>query len=134
MKKEYRQPLSVRLSTGEKAILKQWASEKNVSLSRYIRQVALGELPQNSKVFKRGGISEKDLWTLRNDLAAVGNNINQLAHRMNKRHLQLAMKESNGKKVLVRLKEGEEAHLIKEIRSVRVVNSKILNVLIRALK
>jgi len=95
---------------------------------------AYGELPQNSKVFKRGGISEMDLWKLRKELAAVGNNINQMAHRLNKRHLQLMMKQKNGKRVLVRLEEDEEAYLIQELRKVRGVNSKILKLLIRALK
>ena len=134
MKKEYRQPLSVRLSTDEKAILNQWASEKDVSLSRYIRQVALGELPQNSRVFKRGGISEKDLWDLRKDLAAVGNNINQIARRVNKDHLKLIGKQKNGERELVRLTDDAEAYLFKEIRNVRRINSKILNLLVRALK
>lgn len=134
MKKEYRKPLSVRLSKDEKAILKKWASEKNVSVSRYIRKVVLGELPQNSRVFKRGGISEMDLWELRKELAAVGNNINQMAHRVNKRHLQLMMKQKNGEGVLVRLTEDAEAYLIQELRKVREVNSKILKLLIRALK
>ncbi|REL39134.1 plasmid mobilization relaxosome protein MobC [Rhodohalobacter sp. SW132] len=134
MKKEYRKPLSVRLSKNEKAILKNWASEKNVSLSRYIRKIALGELPQNSRIFKRGGISEMDLWELRKELAAVGNNINQIAHRLNKRHLQLMMKQKNGERVLVRLEEDAEAYLIQELRKVRGVNSKILKLLIRALK
>lgn len=134
MKKEYRKPLSVRLSKDEKAILKKWASEKNVSLSRYIRKVVLGELPQNSRVFKRGGISEMDLWELRKELAAVGNNINQIAHRLNKRHLQLMEKQKNGEMVLARLTEDAEAYLIQELRKVRGVNSKILKLLIRALK
>jgi hypothetical protein len=59
-------------------MMKQRAEKAGVSTGRYVREVALGELPQDEDGADKYALIV-ELKNLRKELGAIGNNINQIA-------------------------------------------------------
>jgi len=77
MEEEKRYTPSVSLKESEKQALVKKANEVGVSYTRYMREVALGELPQDADDFNKYDRVEV-LQDLKYELNMIGKNINQL--------------------------------------------------------
>jgi hypothetical protein len=73
---------SVALTPEEKKYLEKKAKKVGISYTRYIREVALGELPQGDVAGTQYELI-KELGKLRSELTAIGNNLNQMARIAN---------------------------------------------------
>lgn len=93
MSKKHRKNLTVRIGDDEREHLEKFADEAGVSLTRYIRKVALAELPQTNRKLKGGTLTDKDFIEAFQELIKIGTNLNQIAKRL---HLQHAKRKAQG--------------------------------------
>lgn len=84
--------ITVRLTPGEEEWIVKKAEKAGVSKSRYIRKVTLCELPQSDNPFyekdrpmnlKNGITHAKMMRIFNTDISQIGNNLNQIARRLN---------------------------------------------------
>src|SRR6056297_3665704 len=85
--------ITVRFTPDERTWLAETSNDNKVSVSRYIRQVSLGELPQINKKLNGCSISQKEFVELYKELQKIGTNINQIAQKIN---IQSARRKANG--------------------------------------
>ncbi|MCW9708811.1 plasmid mobilization protein [Fodinibius salsisoli] len=92
MNDKMRHTPSVSLQTDEKEWLKTQADKAGITYTNYMRKVALCQLPQAEIPFRKedrrlpfkNGISQRDMERVIDyDLAKVGNNMNQIARKLN---------------------------------------------------
>ena len=92
---------SVSLDAIEREWLKAQAKKKGVSYTRYIRMVALGQLPQAEPLYLKDqpvefnkGVTHKQMKRLlTHDLSKIGNNLNQLTRHVNETR-QIGLKQT----------------------------------------
>jgi len=85
--------ITVRFTPDERTWLAETSNENGVSVSRYIRQVSLGELPQINKKLNGCSISQKEFLDLYKEVNMVGTNLNQIAKKLN---IESARRKLNG--------------------------------------
>jgi hypothetical protein len=69
---------SVALTPEEKNILERKAKKVGISYTRYMREVALGELPQDETEVTKYELLD-EIRKIKSELNAIGNNMNQIA-------------------------------------------------------
>jgi hypothetical protein len=116
--------ITVRLTPGEEEWIIKRADKADVSKSRYMRKVVLGEFPQTEAPYKNihrqmrfnNGITQAKMKKIfQTEMPKVNSNINQIARRLN---------------------SGQVADnkMLKEVKGIRANHQKMTRIIIKALR